>query len=313
MDYGLPILFTMFVWWFSTGAILYLVSLADRTYRWSLVGATAVLIAGLYGVAATAGDTTVAGAYLAFACALAVWGWVEMTYFMGLITGPRKEPCPPDCSAWRRFGLGIQASLYHELAIIGFGLGIIALTWNAPNQVGMWTFVILWTMRWSAKLNLFLGVPNLNEEFLPEHLRFLKTFIAKRRMNPLFPVSVTISTVIVWLLIDGMAGGTGVEIVAGTLLATLLALAILEHWFMVLPLPDAALWQWMLGDRDGTEKTPDGQIPSANNNADNRAGKPAQREHRHASVAAASKGARLRPATALRPAEAELATLTNGR
>jgi hypothetical protein len=28
------------------------------------------------------------------------------------------------------------------------------------------------------------------------------------------------------------------------LTATLLALAVLEHWFLVLPLPDEALWSW---------------------------------------------------------------------
>ena len=40
-----------------------------------------------------------------------------------------------------------------------------------------------------------------------------------------------------------------------TLLASLSALAILEHWLMVLPLPDAKLWRWMLPARDN--ETPD--------------------------------------------------------
>ncbi|MEM8537955.1 MAG: DUF3623 family protein, partial [Pseudomonadota bacterium] len=30
------------------------------------------------------------------------------------------------------------------------------------------------------------------------------------------------------------------------LLAAITALALLEHWLMVLPLPDAKLWRWML-------------------------------------------------------------------
>jgi len=29
-----------------------------------------------------------------------------------------------------------------------------------------------------------------------------------------------------------------------TLVAALLALAVLEHWFLVLPVPDEALWSW---------------------------------------------------------------------
>jgi putative photosynthetic complex assembly protein 2 len=35
-------------------------------------------------------------------------------------------------------------------------------------------------------------------------------------------------------------------IVAHALLASLAGLALLEHWLMVVPLPDAKLWQWML-------------------------------------------------------------------
>ncbi|WP_281168002.1 DUF3623 family protein [Thioflavicoccus mobilis] len=34
-----------------------------------------------------------------------------------------------------------------------------------------------------------------------------------------------------------------------TLIATLLALGILKHWFLVLPLPDSALWKSALGPR----------------------------------------------------------------
>ena len=38
---------------------------------------------------------------------------------------------------------------------------------------------------------MFLGVPNLTEEFLPEHLHYLKSFLSRKPMNLLFPVSVT--------------------------------------------------------------------------------------------------------------------------
>ena len=34
--------------------------------------------------------------------------------------------------------------------------------------------------------------------------------------------------------------------VAFAFLAAIAALALLEHWLMVLPLPDAKLWRWML-------------------------------------------------------------------
>ena len=50
-------------------------------------------------------------------------------------------------------------------------------------------------MRESAKLNLFLGVRNLSEEFLPAHLAYLQSYFRRRSMNMLFPFSVTVSTV----------------------------------------------------------------------------------------------------------------------
>ena len=36
----LPVLYTLFAWWFSTGVILYLDGLPRHTFRWTLNGAT---------------------------------------------------------------------------------------------------------------------------------------------------------------------------------------------------------------------------------------------------------------------------------
>ena len=38
------------------------------------------------------------------------------------------------------------------------------------------------------------------------------------------------------------------------LLTALAALAALEHWLMVVPLPDAKLWRWMLPDTPTSTK-----------------------------------------------------------
>ena len=43
LEYGLPVLYALFVWWFSTGVIIYLDGLPVRTFRWSMLGATATL------------------------------------------------------------------------------------------------------------------------------------------------------------------------------------------------------------------------------------------------------------------------------
>jgi putative photosynthetic complex assembly protein 2 len=247
--------FACLAWWFATGAILYLDGLPPRTFRWSLLGATIVLAAALVGLELTSAQTSVAAAYAAFGCGVLVWGWLEMTFLMGWLTGPRKQACPTGCRGWRHFVHAIEAILYHELALIAAAVVVGAITWRAPNQVGLWTFAVLWAMRQSAKLNLHFGVRNLSDELLPPHLSYLKSFFTRKPMNLLFPVSVTAATLVAALLvraaIDAPAGGF--EAIGLTLVATLLILAILEHWFLVLPLPVNALWAWGLRSRSGRD------------------------------------------------------------
>jgi putative photosynthetic complex assembly protein 2 len=247
-----PVLFALFVWWFSTGAVIWLDGLPRRTFRWSMLGASVILSVALYGLVWSSDQAAVGGAYVAFTCGLLIWGWHEMSFLMGFVTGSRTEACAEGCSGWRHFGHAVETILYHELAILMTAVAVLALTWGEVNQIGTWTFMILWWLRLSAKLNVFLGVPNLTEEFLPEHLQYLKRFFTRRPMNALFPLSVTASTVALALLVhsalDAPAGSF--EATGLMLLATLLALAVLEHWFLVLPLPDAILWQWALRSRE---------------------------------------------------------------
>jgi len=237
----------LFLWWFSTGLILYLNHLQRSTYRWSMLLAGVVMALCLLGMRLSAGDVSTGGAFIAFAQALAVWAWIEMSYFMGLITGPRKQPCPADLRGWSRFVLAVQTSLYHEMLVIGLGLFILVLTWDFPNRIAIGTFATLWFMRWSAKLNLFLGVPNVNAEWFPAHLRFLTTYMRRRSMNLFFPLSVTVATALVAVLVaSSIDPGEDFKRSGYVLIASLMALAVLEHWFMVLPLRDSALWDWAL-------------------------------------------------------------------
>jgi putative photosynthetic complex assembly protein 2 len=250
--YALPALFALFLWWFSTGAVIYLDGLPTRTFKWSMLGATAVLGAALWGIWATAGDTSISGAYCAFASGLLAWGWIEISFYTGYVTGPRKDPCPEGCRGWKHFGHAIMTSLWHELAILAGVAIVAALTWDQPNKIGLWTFVVLWWMHQSAKLNVFLGVRNVTEEFVPDHLTFLRSFLTKRSsMNLLFPVSVTGSTVVCVYLFEiaTAPGASGFQAAGYTFLTTLMALAILEHWFLMLPLPAQKLWSWGLKSR----------------------------------------------------------------
>ena len=100
-------------------------------------------------------------------------------------------------------------------------------------------------MHASAKLNVFLGVPNLGEDLLPDHLAYLATFMKRKPMNALFPFSVTGGTIVACLLFErALRGGASSFEVAGfTILGALMALAVIEHWFLVAPIDANALWR----------------------------------------------------------------------
>ena len=255
-DFALPAVFTVLAWWGSTALLFYLNNLPRASFRWSMLGATIIAAVSLHGLAISSAQSTVMGAYLAFTCAVLAWGWLQMSFYMGFITGPRTAMCDPGCTGWRHFGHAIMVGLYHELASLALAAAVVALTWNEPNQIGTWTFMILWGMHISAKLNVFLGVSNLNAEFLPAHLDFIRPFLTQKPMNLLFPLSISTSTLMAVLLVQRLiAVATEPFQLAGhTFLATILLLAILEHWFLVLPLPAArswnALWRWTLSARD---------------------------------------------------------------
>jgi len=138
--------------------------------------------------------------------------------------------------------------LWHELALLIVGLLILAITWRAANQVGTSTYLVLWIMRTSAKLNLYLGVRNLSEAFLPAHMRYLESFFKRRRMNAFFPFAVTVAFIgLQWILMAGEHPlAQPAEKVGSLLVGSLLALAILEHFMLVLPLDTTALWRWAL-------------------------------------------------------------------
>jgi putative photosynthetic complex assembly protein 2 len=131
------------------------------------------------------------------------------------------------------------------------GVAIVAITWNEPNQVGTGTYLVLWIMRTSAKLNLFLGVRTLSEEFLPAHLAYLESFFRRRAMNWFFPFAVTGASAYLYRLISqDMSSGLGASQAVGyALVGTMLALAILEHLLLVLPLDTTALWRWAIRKR----------------------------------------------------------------
>lgn len=250
-ELAVPLLYTLFAWWFSTGVILHLVGLRRSTFSWTMLAATVVLLFALVGLFVSRHETSVASAYCGFTCALLVWAWQEVAFLLGYVTGPRRTPCDSDARGWKRTLHAFQTVQHHEIGLVLLALAVLAATWGGANQTGWWTFVILWTMRQSAKLNIFLGVRNLNEGFLPAHLKYLGSYFRQHWMNPLFPISVTAATLIAVPMWQAALSPTATDFQEASIAlnACLLSLAILEHWFLVIPLPFEALWNWGLKSR----------------------------------------------------------------
>jgi putative photosynthetic complex assembly protein 2 len=251
IEFGLPAIFVLFVWWFSTGAVIYLNNLPKETYQWSFLAVSLVLGGSIYGLYVTSHSNTIASAYLSFTFGLLAWAWTQFTFFTGLITGPRTTACPSSCKGPRHFWHAVESSMYHEISAALIGVVICFTTMTGENHIGSWTYTIIWLMHSSAKINAVLGVRNLNIHFFPEHLRYIGSFLKKRAMNLLFPVSITVSTVAIAVLWHKAIEiqRDPFELLAFTFYIVILALGILEHWFLVLPIPAEALWNWSVKAR----------------------------------------------------------------
>ena len=242
---------TLFLWWFSTGIILWRVRVADngtpKDHLNSVVFGLPLLGVGGMAASASLPDLSVNGIYLAFLAALALWAWVELAFLSGVITGPNLAPCPPFLKMSDRFLRAVGTIAWHEstLLIILISLGFVSL--NSANPFAFGTFALLFAARIFAKLNLFLGVPRINTQFLPKPLAHLASYFRIGKITAFFPISVSILTIASALLLERAINVEHPGMTVGyALLTCLCLLALLEHWFMVLPLPDEKLWRWML-------------------------------------------------------------------
>jgi putative photosynthetic complex assembly protein 2 len=169
-----------------------------------------------------------------------------MAFLTGTITGPNRRVLPPRVAPWERFIRAWGTIAYHEILLAGTTAALAVWCWEAANPYGFLTFALLFGARISAKLNLFLGVPKINTEFLPAALGHVPSHFRIGPVNWLFPISITGLTLTVLAWLWQMQGAVPPDLIGLALLAAMTALALLEHWFMVLPLPDEKLWRWML-------------------------------------------------------------------
>lgn len=241
-----PLVVAALAWFVSTGLVFRLDSLPRATFRWSLGAATLVAGAAVLAIARTAGDSGPTAAYVGFGAALAVWGWHELSFLTGFITGPNRAPATPGLRGLPRFAQATRTLIHHEVALALTALAIAALTWHQPNQTATLTFALLFALRLSTKLNIFAGVPQPASDLLPARLGYLKSYFRQRRFGPGMALSFATMLALAALFAVRTLGATpGTATRTGDcLLFALTVLGIVEHLFLTLPLRDAALFTW---------------------------------------------------------------------
>ena len=134
-------------------------------------------------------------ALIAFLSVLLVWGWIELAFLSGIITGPQRDACPDDLTGWARFVRAWHTLSYHELLLLCGLLIVTVSTIGSDNIFGFWAYLILFAARISAKLNLFFGVPRINTEFVPKPLQHLKSYFRQGNITIVFVLGVTFLSV----------------------------------------------------------------------------------------------------------------------
>lgn len=241
-----PFIVTLVIWFMATGLVAWVDSRARGTFRRSVAIGGVAGIAGLVAILFASSSVSVGAVYLAFVGALMVWGWHEIGFLTGAAAGPRREAQTLGARGVERFTQASATVMHHEIALALTALMLISLSWNTANQIGATVFVLMFGLRLSSKINLFVGVPNNTTEMMPDHLGYLKSYFGPNRMTLLLGISIAaITALAAWFASLAMAAPAGSpEMVGASLLTALCLLGTLEHLFLALPFRDGMLWGW---------------------------------------------------------------------
>lgn len=247
----LPMLAVLLGWFASTGMVAWLANRGRHTFSGSIVVSGIAAIAALVVLVVAAQHPTIGSAYASFFAAITIWGWLELSFLTGAVTGPRRAPSEPDSRGLKRFLHASSTLIHHELTLAAAAIIILSLSWNAINPTGAMAFTLLFGLRLSAKLNLFFGVPNMSDDLMPGHLQYLKSYFGPRRWHGALALSlILLAGLVVWLGSRALAApADSFAAASASLVFGLAALGALEHFFLALPFRDGALWRWAIPDR----------------------------------------------------------------
>jgi putative photosynthetic complex assembly protein 2 len=203
--------------WLAGAALIALVERLSRpVFGWAMAGGTLLLVPALVALWAVRHDTSPAGAYVAFSCALVAWCWQELA-------------CAPYLGR-RRCGFALETRLGHELAWLAFLAGAAALTWGGANLAARWALPALWALHLSLRVNELARVAAGAPGPLIRPPWFAPGLPAAQLLSMAFPLSITALTAALTIAVT--EGGAAWLLLSGALAGGLAA-----HWSLVLRLP----------------------------------------------------------------------------
>ncbi|MEY3573229.1 MAG: hypothetical protein RJA77_1144 [Pseudomonadota bacterium] len=239
-----PFALAIALWWSLTGAVLWASHRRPSGQRQSMVVATFGCVVGVIIAAESAAMASQLGSYLGFASVLLVWCWIELAFLLGWVSGPNRHPCPPQAGGWPRLRMAIQAILHHEIALLVAGVAICLPGWNAENNTAAQVFLVMYAMRLSTKLNLFWGVRNFYEGFLPGPTSHLSSYFRRRGLTALFAITATLVFVLTFFAWQrALSLQPEWAQARDAFVASLFSLSLLEHLLLVLPIRPERFWR----------------------------------------------------------------------
>ena len=234
------------LWWLLTGIALLCVHQAPSVRKWVLGVATVIAGTSFWILPETAATHSISSVLMGFLIGLLIWGWLELVYLMGYVTGPNKHQAPGGAPIAKRFMLALATIIYHEaLALTVIVLAFLQVGLEGNNLVTPLVLSVLWIMRCSTKLNLFFGVRHFNENWLPKSLNYITSFIVVGKNSALIVPTTFMATLLAAaLFFGGLNAASPTAELTLYLLAWVSTLAVLEHFFLMYPLGEHALWRW---------------------------------------------------------------------
>lgn len=244
MTSGLGIALTLLAWWVGTGAVFLAAAGGPRMRRASFGVATLMMGVALAFVPALSLRHDLGGILLALLAGFTVWAWVELSFYTGYVTGPSRAIPAPGASLAVRFQHAFRACLWHELAIPSLGVVLWLLGASGGHLWSLWIFLTFWVLHEAARINVLVGVPHPFAELLPEHLDHLKPYLEPRAAG--WALGLTLVAHGFALIILGafsvMAAGSA-SVLGWVAVTALVALGLIEHVVLLLPIPLERLWR----------------------------------------------------------------------